>query len=633
MLQKIRDKSSGWVAGIIVGLLILTFALFGINSYFGRGSEPVVAVVNDTEIKSTQFQRAFYNIRQQVQNLMGHSIPADDPVFKKEALNRLIDSELINQTTTSYGLRVSDQRVYEAINSLEMFRSGDRFDPALYQRTLLTLGMNETAFEQQMRYEMMSEQLQSAISESAFAIPDEVDRVAKLKNQTRDFDYSIVPVKSYMDMIEITDDDIAAYYEANKTDFIQSEKIRIRYIDLTVDKVAEQIQLSEDDAENFFNTNKINYTIPERRQMWQAKIKIPSEYEGDAEGDAKAKADEIAGVFRTNTDFVQVAEKYSSAPDAEIIVTLSESGDMKKGVLKQEIDEVLFSMANADVSEPIRSGDSFHVIKLIDVKEAEQKEFADVRDQVEKDLRHERAQRKYFDLAEQIAALTYEHPETLQDAADATQLDIQESGYFSRESGEGLTAEPKIVAASFSEEVLINQNNSEPVELGPERMVVVRVSDRKPEGTKPLNEVRDEITEILKRKQAMVKVQETSQAILEKTGQGSSLADAARALAVEYSSVQDIKRDDVSVNRSVIRTAYRMGQPDEGNTAIDSITLGNGDVAIIEMKKISYSDEIKGKVIDAVTAELQQHQARMDWDGLFRQVKNDAKIQILESNL
>jgi len=633
MLQKIRDKSSGWVAGIIVGLLVLTFALFGINSYFGGGSEPVVAIVNDTEIKSTQFQRAFYNIRQQVQNLMGQSIPADDPVFKKEALNRLIDTELINQTTTGYGLRVSDQRVYEAINSLEMFRDGDRFDPALYQRTLLTLGMTETAFEQQMRYDMMSEQLQSAISESAFTIADEVDRVAKLKNQTRDFDYSIISVRSYMDAIETPDSDIAAYYEANKTDFVQSEQIKISYIDLTVDKVAEQIQLSEDDAENYFNANKFNYSIPERRQIWQAKIKIPTEFEGDAEAAAKEKADEFAGVFRTNTDFVQIAEQHSSAPDAEILVTLSESGEMKKGVLKAEIDEVLFSMTNDDVSEPIRSGDAFHVIKLIDVMQAEQKEFADVRDQVEKDLRRERAQRKYFDLAEQIAALTYEHPETLQFAADATELEIQESGYFSRESGEGLTAEPKIVAASFNEEVLINQNNSEPVELDPERMVVVRVSDRKPEGTKPLNEVRDQITEILKRKQAMAKVQETSQAILEKTGQGSSLSEAAQALDVEYSSVQDIKRDDVSVNRSVIRTAYRMGQPDAGNTAIDSITLGNGDVAIIELKEVAYSDEIKGKAIDAVTAELQQLRARMDWDGLFRQVKNDAEIRIFESNL
>ncbi len=633
MLQKIREKSSGWVAGIIVGLLVLTFALWGINSYVGQGGEPVVAVVNDTEITSSEFQRAFYNIRQQVQNITGQSIPADDPVFQQEALNRLIDNELMNQTTIGYGLRVSDQRVYETINSLETFKSGDQFDPALYQRTLTTLGMNESTFEQQIRLDMMSEQLQSAIAETAFTVPAEVERIATLREQTRDFDYAIIRVKSFTEGLEIPDSEIVEYYESNHAEFVQPEKIQVEYLDITVDMIAELITLSAEDYINYFNANRINYQVPERRVIWQAKIKAKEEFEGDAEAAVLEKAREIAEVFRSNDDFVQVGEMYSSKPDDPLLVSISESGEMKKGVLKQEIDDTLFAMETGTVSAPVKSGDAYHVIKLIAVLQAEEKQFEDVRDQVEKDYRREVAQRKYFDLAEQAAALSYEHPKTLQVAADAIEIEPKTTGFFTRESGEGLAAEARVREAAFSEEVLLNGNNSEPLELDPERMVILRLAERQAEGTRPLDEVREEIRDILMRQAAMQKVQETSQALLEKTGQGQPLAAAAGELGIEVDSLQAVTRDAIDVNRSVIRTAYRMAQSGQGKTAIENITLGNGDVAIIELKQINYSQDIKGKTIDAVKAELQRLRALTDWEGLFRQLRDDATIEVYQSNL
>lgn len=633
MLQKIREKSSGWIAGVIVGLLVLTFALFGINSYFGTGTEPTVATINDTEIKSSQFQRAVYNIRQQVQRLMGESVSAEDPVFRQEALDRLINSEVMNQATYNYGMRVSDQRVYETINSLESFRSGERFEPAMYQRMLSTLGMSETMFEHQMRNDMMAEQFQSVIAESAFTTGSEVERLARLKNQTRDFQYSMISVKAFMDNIEVSDAEIQEFYQANKNDYVQPEMIKVEYLDLTVDIVAEKIELTDTEVEDYFNNNQVNYQIPERRQTWQAKIRIPKDYDGDAEADAKQKAEELVEIFKNNSDFIEVAEQHTTGPEEMIQVSISESGEMKQGVLKAEIDEVLFAMNIDDVSEPVKSDESFHVLKLLNVMEAEEKSLDDVRAQVEKDIRREKAQRKYFDLAEQVAALSYENPETLQFAADAAELVINETDFFSRESGDGLTSEPKVIQAAFSEEVLINQNNSEPIELDPERMVVVRLADRKSEGMKPLEDVREDIILSLKSNKAKQQVQELSQSLLEKTNQGSSFSEAAASLDLEVEAVEAIKRDDISINRSILRTAFRMGVPQGDKAIIDQVTMGNGDIAVIELNNVNYSEDLKGRVLDSVKAELIRYHAQMDWDGLFQQLKSNAEIKIFEDNL
>jgi peptidyl-prolyl cis-trans isomerase D len=636
MLQKIRDKSSGWVAGIIVGLLVLTFALFGINSYFGQGTEPVVATVNDTEIKSGQFQRALYNLRQQMQNLTGQSVPADDPAFRNEALQRIIDIEIMNQSTQSYGLAVSDLRVYETINRLETFQNDQGFDQALYQRTLNSMGMTEPAFENQIRNDMKAEQLQSAVAESAFTVPAEVKRLARIRQQSRTFNYAIIPVSDHVDDIEVTENEIVAFYEENRSQFVQPEQVRIGYIELTLDKVAERIEIAEDEIKNYFEANRINYIQPERRQIWQAKIKASDTEALDGDGDALAleKAEEIAGVFKSDADFVKVAEEYSSAPDSDILVTISESGEMQRGVLKQELDDILFTMSVGDVSEPVKSGDSYHVLKLVAIKEAEEKEIEDVREQVERDLRRQLAGKEYFEIAEQLAALAYEHPDTLELAADATDLEIQESDFFTSEGGNrGLTAERKVVTASFSEDVLLNGHNSDAIELDPERMVVLRVIERKAEGTKPLDDVRGDITEFLKTRMAAEKVHEISQAILEKLDQGMTLNEAAGEYRIEMQRAEGVDRDDISVNRSVLRTAFRMPAPDTGESRVDSVTMGDGDVAVIELTGIASAGELKGRTLDSVTAELRQLRAETEWNGLFDQLKSEADIRILESNL
>ncbi len=633
MLLKIREKSTGWVAGVIVALLVLTFALFGINSYFGSGSEPVVATINDTEIKSTQFRRAVYNIRQQVQNMTGQSVSAEDPIFKQEALDRLINSEVMNQATYNYGMRVSDERIYQMINSLDTFRSEDRFDPMLYQRTLSQLGMSEALFEQQMRQDMLAEQFQGAIAESVITIESEIDQLARLKNQTRDFEYTVISVKSLMDQIDIDQESVKQYYAQNKNSFVEPEQVKIAYLELTVDKVAERIQLEEQAVQDYFENNRLNYQVPERRKIWQAKIRIPENYDGDAEADARAKAEELAGIFRNGDDFVAIAEQHTTGPNAAIQVSITESGEMKQGTLKQELDEVLAALETGATSEPVKSDQSFHVIKLLEVLAAEKKELADVREQVENNMRREQAQREYFDLAEQIAALTYENPDTLQYAADATDLAVMESDFFNRETDDGLVSEPEVIQAVFSDEVLLNGINSDPIELDPERMIVVRVIDRKAEGVKSLDEVSDEVIQRLKREQAMQMVKSIAETVMQSLAQGDTLEQAAAAAEQTVESVTEVERDAVSVNRSVLRTAFRLPAPKDGKRSFTKDQFGNGDIAIVELSAVNYQDELKGRLVDAAAAEVKRLRAQMEWDSLFQQLKSDSKINIFEDNL
>ena len=239
MLQKIRDRTTGWVASAIMVLLIIPFAFWGINYYFSGGQEPVVATVNGVDIKLTQFQRTFSNYRLQMQAYLGKSLTPEDEVYlKQQTLDKLIESELLNQVTTASGLRIDDQQVKEAIKNIDVFKGEDGFNKQFYEESVLRLGMPPAVYEQQMRLDMMSEQLQSAIVESDFITSQELEAAVVLENQLRDITYTIIPVDRFRDSIQVTDSDIEQFYKNNSHLYIKPESVKIAYLELALDKLA-----------------------------------------------------------------------------------------------------------------------------------------------------------------------------------------------------------------------------------------------------------------------------------------------------------------------------------------------------------------------------------------------------------
>lgn len=636
MLQNIRDKVTGWLATAIIALLIVPFAFWGINYYFTGGQETAVATVNGEDISYSEFQRVYANYRIQMQNRLGRTLGPDDEDFlRQQILDRLVESRLLNQVTQEAGLRVSDVQVRETIKNIDVFKEGDRFNKDFYQQSVLRLGMPPALYEEQMRFDMMSEQLQSAIVESAFVPSQEAEFVARLTHQQRDFAYSVIPADRFRDTIEVTDSDIEKFYKENPDLYTKPEQVRIAYIDLSLEQLAKSITVDEEDLRNYYQTNKAAYDSEEQRKVTQILIKADDENISDEKlAQAKAGADKILDQIRAGKTFEDIAKDHADNKDTDF--SLSEYGFLAKGIHQPEVDESAFAMQTGEVSDVIRSKLGFHIIRLEDIKGGMMNTFENSRDEVERDYRNKQAEQRFFDLADQLANLAYEHPDTLEIAAEETGQRIQESELFDRNStGEGITANPKVISASFSDDVLTNRHNSELIEISDRELLVLRVIEHAPRAVRPLEEVREAVINDIRFAEASNRAYETGQRIIDALKSNNNLTMVANQENIEWTDATDVKRDDVSVNRSILRYAFRMPQPRNDEPGIGGVSLGTGDYAVIVMQAVRdpEPDSIKDTEIEQTRRQLFSNHAAASWQQSLEQLKADASITLYRDRL
>ena len=633
MLQKIRDLVTGWLAVVIVTLLIIPFAFWGINYYFGQGSEPVVATVNDKEIKINQFQRAFSNYRLKMREILKQNFGPDEEEFlKQQTINTLVDAEVLNQTVHSAGLQISDKRLRQTIESIDAFKSKDGFNQSFYEYGIQRLGMTPVVYEEQLRLDLASEQLKSAVMESEFIVEEEAVLASQLNNQKRDITYSILAVDDIKDSIEVSDDEIETYYKENKHNYTEPEQVRIAYLDLSLEQLATDVNVDEDTLIGYYTENKDIYDIKEQRKFNQVLIKISENAtEGEIE-EARVKATDIKKQIDSGKTFKDIAEENSDIPGLRMQV--NEYGFTLKGVMPAEVDEVLFSLGKGDVSEIIKSSQGFHIIELVDEKGSKDNSFENARDEVEKDYRKIKAEKRFFDLADQLATLAYEHSDTLDVAADAIGIDIQESELFSRNSvNEGLLANPKVISASFSEDVLNAARNSEILELSDNQFVVLRVIEHVPSRVKLLEEIRDDVIGDIRFLNAGKMQWELGQEILNMLTNGKNIEQIAAEKDINWINAEGVTRSDVSVSRAILRSAFRLGRPGHERPVFGGTALGTGDYAVIVVTRVENPESLDDKEIDDTKQQLQRARADTDWNGLLDELRDGADIKIYTDNI
>jgi peptidyl-prolyl cis-trans isomerase D len=560
--------------------------------------------------------------------------PADEEFLKQQALDMLVDSELINQVTRKIKLAASDEQVRETIKSIDVFKGEEGFSKEFYQRAVSSLGMPPAAYEEQMRLDMMSEQLQSAVVESEFVSRLSTEYVARLANQERDVKYTIIPAEKFIEAIDVSDEQIEKFYKENPKLYIKPEEVQIAYLTLSLDKLAEDVQLDEEDLRAYYESNKVNYDTEEQRQVTQILLKTLEDSTDETKEMIRAEANNILERIQDGQSFADIAKDYSANKNFDF--TISEYGFLGRGVLESEVDEVVYSMQMNDISDVVQSKLGFHILELKDIKGGAMNTFENSRPDVEKDYRRKQAEQQFYDLADQLATTAYEHPDTLEIAAAETGLSIEESALFSQTGGaEGLTANPKIIAASFSEDVLQNGNNSEVVELSDTELIVLRVVKHDPSSRRPVEEVRDEIIHDIKFTTASGQAYELGQAVIADLDAGKEFSAISADRLVDWQDATALKRSDISVNRAVIRTAFSLGRPQEGKPVSGGISLGTGDYAVIVVLAVNVPgpDTIKDVEIENTQKQLQALQSSLSWKQFYSDIKTAAKIRIFKDRI
>jgi peptidyl-prolyl cis-trans isomerase D len=644
MLGIIRDKASGWIAGVIVGALIISFAFWGVSSYFG-GGDIFVATVNGSEIKYQTFQRSFYSLRQQMQSALGGDVLSleEEEYVKEQTLLKLVDTELVNQVIRDNGLRVTNAKVVNTIKNLEFFKDEEGFDRSKYERAVSSMGMDPVFFESQLRMDLLSEQLQAGLSDSLFVLDSELEDVIRLKTQTRDLTYTTLLLESFIDESEVDNSEIEAFYKANPTDFADPEKVKIAYVELDVNELAKNISTDEESLKKYYNDNKNDYDVAEQRSVTKLFVNTAEEdadkniKEASDEDKAKAKAvmESALTMVKNGKSFEEVIEQF--AEEGKGSLQFSENAFMTKGILDEEIDEFLFSADENEVSEIIETKRGLNIIKVGEIRGGPKNVYEKVAEQVEHDYKKSQAELQFFELADQLTTLSYEHSDSLEIAAEAIGAEIIETDFFSRNSEtEGVLSKPQIITNSFNPELITSGQNSDAIELSDNHIVVLQILEHQVAKTKPLEDVSDEVIAGIRLERAAERISKASDDIVNDLKSGNSTESIKSDIELEWKSVEKVKRDDVNVNRSVLRNAFQAGMPAD-KPIVTSNRLGSGDYSIIIVTAVHDSeleDSENAENLRKVTdIELRRSRGTNEWQQFIKNAKNNADIKLFKENI
>ncbi len=595
MLQSIRERAQGVVAWFIVILISVPFALFGINSYLGGGSEPIAATVNGQEITQREFEDGYRDFRENLRQRLGENYRPEminETELRQEVLQLMIRNRLLMQEADALGLRVGDDLVKQVIASLSAFQVDGRFSQDAYERGVRLQGLTPAGFEQQIRRGLVSEQLSKAVTGSEFTTSAELQSLVALRLQRRDVEYLILPAANFLEGVEISDEAVATYYAAHQNEFMAPERVKIRYLDLDVSSIAKSLTADDEALRAYYNQHQSLYKTPEQRRA--SHILIPVE-EGSDEAtvaQARKKAQAILERVRSGEDFATVAKAESKDPGSA-----DEGGDLgffEAGVMEPAFDEAVFNLQPGEISDLVRTPFGFHIIKLTEIRPSTGKSFEEARDEVKQAYLKAEAERLFYEYAERLANIAYEEPHSLQPAADALGLEPAESGWITRDGGDGILGAPKVIGAAFSEDVLISGNNSEAIELSPEHVMVLRVVDHEEATIKKLDEVQQAIRDKLRLEKAVERASSEGDRLVARLVQGESLAAIAEERGVELKPRRVVGRDERDLPADLLRQLFLMPRPADGSPGYAKLAMTSGDLALMELHAV-----IDGTLADA----------------------------------
>jgi peptidyl-prolyl cis-trans isomerase D len=588
MLQAMRNKMHGWPSIILLGVCVFAMSLFGMESYFTSRDDSFVAKVGKHEISQNAYQDRVNQLRQQMSAEQGEHFDSsvfEKPETKQQILDGLIDQQLLLQANADWGMRVSDQAMRDYIAAIPAFQVNGQFDVTSYSAWLASQRKTPSMFEDEVRSSLATQLLPDAINASTIASDAQVDQFLSLLTQRRDLRYFLLPRPTLADS-QVSDAQTETYYKAHLADYMNPEQVSVKYIEVNGAELPLDAAPSDEDLKKRYADEKQRFVQPEQRLASHILINVPANATPEQQKAALTKAERIAAEANSS-DFAKLAEQ-----DSQDLGSKRQGGDLgwlEKGVTEPAFDSALFAMQKNQISKPVLSSDGYHVIWLRDVRSGESKPFDEVRDQLAKEASAAERDRKYNEVAGKMSDNTYQSPTSLEPASVAMNLPIKSTALFSRKGGDGLTANPKLIAAAFSDDVLVQGNNSSLIDLGNNHSVVIHVDQHVPAAAKPLAEVRADVQKrILDERIAATEKKQADDA-LARLLKGEAMPTVAASLGATVTNVSEAVRHS-QVPPQLLTQAFLLPHPAGDKAQFAAVDMQDGSYALLAVDKVQGGD-------------------------------------------
>ena len=613
MMDRLREGVNSIAVKIILGLIILSFVFAGVGSYITGGGNNAAAKVGNTEIGRGEFEQAYQNERNRMQSQLGDYFsqmladPAYVESFRKSVLDRMINDVLLEQQAESLGLRISDSQIRTMILEMPQFQTAGQFDQEVYQAALRRAGFGPESFAEYMRRDLMRNQLVTALQGSEFVLQGEIDTQSKLIAQTRDIRTVTLSVAELAKNVELTEEEIAEYYQQNPLAYTRPEQAKVSYIELSAEALKGQIQVSDEQAEQYYQDHLDKYSTEEQRKVSHILV----------QGDDEAKAQAILDELNAGADFAALAEEKSD--DFGSADVGGDLGWIERDVMDPAFEDAAFALENVgDTTGLVKSEFGYHIIKLDELQASKAQPFSEVAAEIKQELLDQEAVDQFYELQTELEKVAFEYPDSLDDSAEAINAKIHTTDFVSQIDAPELLKTPAVMQAILSPEVKEDGLNSEVIEVAPEHVIVVRVEETRDETVLPLEEVQDQVVAALSAVKAEQQAIELGVSLVNELKAGNEAVLAENNLT--FSEVETIDRSS-----PLASSVFAFAKPEADQPVFGQAKDQNGNIVVVELSKVTA--DINPAYSTQIGAQLERVGNQQDLTNVLNVLRKNADVE------
>ncbi|WP_101675248.1 SurA N-terminal domain-containing protein [Alloalcanivorax mobilis] len=616
-MQEFRRFVRGPVGKVLLGLIILPFVISGFYGYFsGGGSQDTVAEVEGSKITrayvNSRTERLRQMIRQQSPNVTESML--DSFIHPQMVLEGIIGEQLVNAAAENAGMEFSDAQAAKLIRANPAFVQDGRFSEQTFEQLVRAQGMSPRGYLDGLRQDHISQQYRSAFAATDFALPAELAVQRRLGEQRRDVSYASVSVNNLRQRMTASDQDVQAFYQEHKDDFMRPEQLRVQYLLLTPDLYRDRVKVSDKQIEAEYQARKsMRESASTTREVAHVLIAVDDKRDQKA---AMARAEQARQALDKGESFAEVAKQYSD--DSASAGKGGSLGTLGQGALPESLESALADLKVGEVSQPVVSDAGVHLLKVIKEDRQTMPPLDQMREQISADLAKGQADALLAEDLARLEELVYEHAD-LEVPAEQVGLKVQSSDWVDLENLPAALNNDQVRQALNSDAVRDQGHNSDLLDLGNGRYAAVRLQDTQPAEPLPLDQVRDDITAQLKLNKAREKAESLAQQAREQLEQGADMDKIAALLDAPVQSEEGVQRGAEEPAPEVVDAAFSTPRPQQGQASqVQLVTLRNGDLMAFQVTAVE--DGSADPLDQQQQALALQEQARVEGQRSFRQI-------------
>jgi len=582
-IMSMRERSQGLTTKIIIGLIIIAFAFFGLGS-ITTFLTPVakVATVNGEDVTVAEMEMAVERNRRIMLGQGATPESIDEDALRSDVLQSLVSRKLLTQAVEDLGITASDASIDASLLKTEAFQVAGVFDPNQYRLVLANAGYNPLSYREELRIDQAVGQLAEAVRASAFLTDSETNRVLALSRQTRDVAYMTFRKDTVAPDVIVEPGEAEAYYEENPNLFFSEEMVDIEFVTLSRSQMMADVTVTEEALRDFYAMRLDLYSSKERRQIAHILIAISDDRD---KASALAEIEAIQQALAEGQAFEILAEERSDDPGSAM--NGGDLGYAEPDIFVAPFEAAAFALSSVgEVSPPVETEFGFHLIRLTALEPSQVEDFEVVRGDVDTAFRQEAVRERYIEKMSELDELAFED-EDLTGIETQLGLTIEQRAGVSRQDDTGIMSESAVKAAVFSPDLLIDGNNSAVIETSDGEAIVVRVSAYQESRLKPFELVEADIVDRLKTERASTLVQSQAEQAVAMLESGDITRVVADQFDLEWSVAGAMTRYETELPKALVEKAFALPKPAKAAKSVGLAVLDSGDVAVVSVTNVN----------------------------------------------